>query len=874
MFFTNLPINLGQEFRRKAISNFKHLLYQTNRLKVALNEHKNSDEVAHTSDQIIHENRKTSEWINYFNKRLKAQIIGANGNGIAELSDSRVSLDGKRFDILSERLEYDLINMRTEMNKNYESVLNVVTRIRNVNDYGGDPTGKKDSTKAFEKAIEDGGQHVHMTAGTYLTTGLKLPSNTVLSGEGKDITILKLMEDTPQENLVVTNRDLDGTAENIVVQNLTIDGNRYRRDGALKPAGGSLSSGLRFAGVTHGYAYNVKTLDTLLHGIDVTFASDPYYYEGDGNRVDKQLESQFIHIDNCETTGFGDDGITTHHSRHLLITNSYSHDPAKNGGNNNGIEIDDGSQFVMLDNNMTRLNFGGIEVKAHGNTSAASGVFINNHLSIEDTRAYNFRHIGHHRRATDVKSKTAYNITLSNSTALYPFANGIYGNSTPRALVISAFRNVAVSNFTAIGDGRFSAGQPAIAVQFMAENIMLNNINISGFKNALADIKLNGGNNKGKNIKLTNINIVDSSVNIGIAGGAGMSGVGIYNANLQGTGKGNGIELYNHLAEMTGITAEGYTNNAVIATKKYEDVPTVLKGGLSAASTGGGAINQTSALIASTGGSFAHEKNSFVLASNVESQSHGTRSGVINSSSSETLKDGFAQLIVNSRSVKSLGNYQFQMGYGDTNTPSTSNTKISMSGYSGNIKTAGSIKSGQDIGDLAEFFESANGKKIDNGYIVTLNGRYIRKAQFGDEPLGVVSATAGLVMGDQIFHHKGKYLKDEFGVTLTELGEDIFINDDGEEITEMIEKPILNKDYDSSQEDAYESRMERDEWATVGLIGQVFTRVDDTVRAGDKINAKNGIGTKDNENGYYRVLEVTTPYNAGKGYGVALMLVK
>lgn len=89
MFFTNLPINLGQEFRRKAISNFKHLLYQTNRLKVALNEHKNSDKVAHTSDQIIHENKKTSEWINYFNKRLESQIVGANGNGIAELSDSR-----------------------------------------------------------------------------------------------------------------------------------------------------------------------------------------------------------------------------------------------------------------------------------------------------------------------------------------------------------------------------------------------------------------------------------------------------------------------------------------------------------------------------------------------------------------------------------------------------------------------------------------------------------------------------------------------------------------------------------------------------------------------------------------------------------------
>lgn len=874
MFFTDLPINLGQEFRRKSISNFKHLLYQTNRLKVALNEHKTTDKIAHRSDQISHNGSTASEWIKYFNQRLKAQIVGANGDGIAELSDSRVSLNGTRFDLLSERLEYDLVNMQNDMTEQYNDVLNIVTRIRNVNDYGGDPTGQKDSTKAFEKAIEDGGQHVHMTAGTYLTTGLKLPSNTVLSGEGKDITILKLTEDTPQENLVVTNRDLDGTAENIVVQNLTIDGNRYRRDGALKPGGGSLSSGLRFAGVTHGYAYNVKTKDTLLHGIDVTFASDPYYYEGDGNRVDKQLESQFIHIDNCETTGFGDDGITTHHSRHLLITNNYSHNPAQNGGNNNGIEIDDGSQFVMLDNNMTRLNYGGIEVKAHSTASAASGVFINNHLSIEDTRSYNFRHIGHHRRATDVQSKTAYNITMSNSVALYPYANGVYNLTTPRALVISAFKNVAVSNFTAIGDGRFSAGQPAIALQFMTENVMLNNINIRGFKNAMADIKLNGGNNKGKNIKLTNINIIDSSVNIGIAGGAGMSGVGIYNSNIQGTGKGNGIELYNHLAEMVGLTVEGYKNNVVIGPNNYDTPPTVLKGGLSAASTGGGAVDRRAALIASTGESFAYDKNSFVLGSNVKSKAYGTRSGVINSSSSETLKDGFAQTIFNSRSVKSLGNYHFQMGYGDTNTPSTSNTKVDISGYSGNIKTAGSIKSGQDIGDLAEFFETANGRKIENGFIVTLNGRYIRKAQLGDEPLGVVSATAGLVMGDQMFYHKGKYLKDEFGVTLTEMGEDIYINDDGEEITQIIEKPILNKDYDPSLEDAYESRMERDEWATVGLIGQVFTRVDDTVRDGDKISAINGIGTKDNDNGYYRVLEVTTPYEAGKGYGVALVLVK
>lgn len=874
MFYTNLPIDLGQEFRRKAISNFKHLLYQSNRIKVALQEHKTTDEVAHTSSQIDHKGHKTSEWLDYFNQRLKAQIIGANGDGISELSDSRVALDGTRFDILSERMDYDLTKMRQEMKDNYDHVLNVVTRIRNVNDYGADPTGQKDSTNAFERAIEDGGHHVHMTEGTYIVTGLRLPSYTVLSGEGKELTTIKLSEDAPQERLVVTNRDLDGTAEYIAVKDVTLDGNRYRRDGALKAAGGSLSSGLRFAGVTNGYAYNVKTKDTLLHGIDVTYANDAYYYEGDGNRVDKQLESQFIHIDNCETTGFGDDGITTHHSRHILITNNYSHHPAKNGGNNNGIETDDGSQFILLDNNMTRMNYGGIEVKAHATANAAAGIFVTNHLSIEDTRSYNIRHIGHHRANTDVKSKTAYNVALSNCTSITPFANGVYGNSAPRALVISAHRNVVVNNFTAIGDGRFTAGQPAIALQFMTENVMLNNINIRGFKNALADIKINGGNNRGKNIKLSNINIIDSSINRGIAGGSSVTGFGIYNANLQGSGRGVGVELYNHFSEIVGVTAENYSKNAVIATKEYEVVPTFLKGGLNAASSGGAAINSKAALIASTGGSFAYDKNSFVLASNVKSASHGTRSGVINSSSSETLKDGFAQLIVNSRSVKSLGNYHFQMGYGDTNKASASNTKIDMSGYSGNIKTAGSIKSGQDIGDLAEYFETEDGNKIDNGYVVSLRGRYIRKAQFGDEPIGIVSATAGLVMGDQFFHHRNKFLKDEFGVTITKEAEETFIDDDGNEYTEIIDKPVLNPDYDESKEDIYQSREERDEWATVGLIGQIYTRIDDTVEAGDRINFVGGVATKDNQDGYYKVLEITTPYDRLRGYGVAVVLVK
>ena len=196
-------------------------------------------------------------------------------------------------------------------------------------------------------------------------------------------------------------------------------------------------------------------------------------------------------------------------------------------------------------------------------------------MSIHDSRAYNLRHIGHHR-AGDPKSKTAHSLLLSNCTAVEPYDNKVYPNTTPRALIISAYRNVQVTNFSAVGDGKFTAGQPAIAVQFMSENIMLNGINVTGFKNSQADIKIFGGANRGKKITLSNINIWNSSQNIGIAGGGGIYDFRIINANLQGQGTGNGLELYNNTAEIVGVNAERYKNSAFITNKAYKVVPTCL----------------------------------------------------------------------------------------------------------------------------------------------------------------------------------------------------------------------------------------------------------------------------------------------------------
>ena len=772
--------------------------------------------------------------------------------------------DGTLDDIINHNIFNDLNN----------TINRVAKRFRFVDDFGGDPTGEIDSTQAFEKAFENGNVHVHMAEGTYKVREIKIPSNSVLSGEGKDVTFIKMNDDAPSENIVITNDEMYGKAKNIGLENFTVNGNKFRQNKSLQPAGGSLSSNIRFAGVTNGYCYNVKSVDSLLHGIDITYANDDYFYGGDGYRVNETLESMYIHVDNCEVTGFGDDGITTHHSRYLNITNNYCHEPSTGSGNNNGIEIDDGTQFTMLNGNTTKLNYGGLEIKAHYNVSAPNTIIVNNHLSIEDTRSYNIRHIGHHSADNDPKSVTAKNVMLNNVVAVHPYYNRVYEDTTPRAMVIAAYEGVTINNLTCIGDNRFTDNQPVVALQYMCNNVHINNVNISGFKNSLADLKIYG-DGEVKNVSFSNVNIHNSSVNRGIAGGSSVKNFSINHVNMIGNGQGNGIELYDTSAELIGINVDNYENNLSISGDKYDVPPTVMNGGFRGGSSSGGAMKDSSVLLASSGGSYANDYNSFVLGSNVGSQAYGTRSGIINSASSETIKDGYAQTIMNSRSVKSLGNYHIQAGYGDTEEPSTSNTKIDMNTFSGDIEVAGHVKSGQDIGDIAEYFESESGKTIPNGTIVTNNGRYIKKANKNDVPLGVISAKPGILMGDTTFHYKDKYLKDEFGVYLTEIVDKTFTDEQtGEEYSQQVEQRIINPEFDNKLDEQYQNREERDEWCVVGILGQIKTRVSKDVQNGDLISSNNGQGVKDNENGFYKVLEITMPYDDKKGYGVANVLVK
>lgn len=157
--------------------------------------------------------------------------------------------------------------------------------------------------------------------------------------------------------------------------------------------------------------------------------------------------------------------------------------------------------------------------------------------------------------------------------------------------------------------------------------------------------------------------------------------------------------------------------------------------------------------------------------------------------------------------------------------------------------------------DYAERFEWQDGNPENEdrrGLFVTLDGEKIRLAMASDDYiLGVISATPSVVGDAQEDWWRGKYLRDCFGVLLTET---VTVEEHEDEVTgETVpeheeERYILNPEYDAEEE--YISRDARPEWAMVGMVGKLIVVDDGTCEVNGYCKAADGgIATKA-ENGY------------------------
>lgn len=127
---------------------------------------------------------------------------------------------------------------------------------------------------------------------------------------------------------------------------------------------------------------------------------------------------------------------------------------------------------------------------------------------------------------------------------------------------------------------------------------------------------------------------------------------------------------------------------------------------------------------------------------------------------------------------------------------------------------------------LAGMFETVNGKRIDPGYFVTLEGDKIRIAKGTDDYiLGITSANPAFLVGSAELYWKDKYQRDDWG-----MGEyyDMIIptvtDKDGKliKLAKVKNLPKVNPKWHRSNN--YVPRSQRAEWVAVGLIGTNLVR--------------------------------------------------
>ena len=201
------------------------------------------------------------------------------------------------------------------------------------------------------------------------------------------------------------------------------------------------------------------------------------------------------------------------------------------------------------------------------------------------------------------------------------------------------------------------------------------------------------------------------------------------------------------------------------------------------------------------------------------------------------------------------GDYAFIYGNG---TSDTSRSNAYTLDWQGNGTFAGTVSSATGA-DYAEYCEWKDGNPNNEdrvGYIVTLDGDKIVKANTGDDILGICSGTA-MVLGDSAeWNWSKRYLTDDFGRIIYEDYDVDYKEDNGEITKRHIHAPKENPEYNASQ--PYAKRADRPEWQIVGMMGKLYVRDDGSCVVNGYADVKDGIATKASGKTNMRVMERVT----------------
>ena len=185
---TDMSNQLDQRYRKENISNFTKVQSFNNALEDKMLYHQVKQRKAHTSQQIDHDGMSVGDRIEYESSRISHLAIGVDGDGVKEVTDSRVSVDGTQHEILSKRLLRDYNNITKEI----ERVENKFVEI-NLDEYYPDKTGRTDvapliqdalnrirDAKAVKLFIPAGDYLIHDCLLVYENTTINMDNNTII----------------------------------------------------------------------------------------------------------------------------------------------------------------------------------------------------------------------------------------------------------------------------------------------------------------------------------------------------------------------------------------------------------------------------------------------------------------------------------------------------------------------------------------------------------------------------------------------------------------------------------------------------------------------------------------------------------------------
>lgn len=261
----NLPVVIGQKLRKMLIENFQFIDSSIDDLKLLIKNHKQEDYKAHRTFQIDHDGNRLDREINRMSKEFDNVIITNNGDGIAEVTQAQVDMEGNAHEVLTKRLRADFLNLEGQIEKtNVELEKSKI--MKSALDFEGVFVNEE---KGSSKGLQDwldwnakrGGGPLILPPGVYcVDKRLVIPKNTTIYGYGAT---LKRFGNAG--GWFTNLKDGEGPIQyegngNLRFYGITFDGN-HEIDKAMN-------------GVVLGHAENVTVQDCMILDVHTTHAFD------------------------------------------------------------------------------------------------------------------------------------------------------------------------------------------------------------------------------------------------------------------------------------------------------------------------------------------------------------------------------------------------------------------------------------------------------------------------------------------------------------------------------------------------------------------------------------------------------------------------